>query len=272
MDSKLVKKYLVCYGTKNFDESRKTHIATAKKHGIDEIYKYTEKDLYKTDYYKQNKQTLKSKRGAGYCLWNPYFILEILKKLEPGSILLYCDCGVEIIGDLNPLFNLSIENDIALFKVHGYLNKYWTKRDTFVLMGPQNKLYEDSEQVAGGYQLFKVGPKSIDFVKEWLDYCCELQILTDRKSNSVVSEIAGFRQHRHDQSVLSLLAVKYQLPVYRDPAQNGNIFWNMYADTCPYHQLFYLHRKRKIDLRTKREINIRNCYLLIKRPLIGKIF
>ncbi len=272
MDSKLIKKYLVCYGTKNFDESRKTLIATAKKHGIDEIYEYTEKDLYKTDFYKQNKQTLKSRRGAGYWLWKPYFILETLRKLESGSILLYCDCGVEIIGDLNLLFDLITNRDIALFKVHEHLNKYWTKRDTFVLMGLQDKLYEDSEQVAGGYQLYKVGPKSIDFVKEWLDYCCEPQILTDRKSISVVSEIAGFRQHRHDQSVLSLLALKCQIPVYRDPAQKGNIFWNMYENTCPYHQLFDLHRKRKIDLRTKIEINIRNCFLKIKKRLIGKIF
>lgn len=78
-------------------------------------------------------------RGAGYWLWKPYIILKtLLYEMEEGDLLLYSDSGSEAIGDLRPLFDLAVEDDIVIFKnppkwVHR--EKQWTKPDAFVIMG-----------------------------------------------------------------------------------------------------------------------------------------
>ena len=51
-----------------------------------------------------------------------------------------------------------------------------------------------------------------------------------------------FKDHRHDQSVLSLMTVKYGLEMFRDPTQWGNSEKDLFANS-PYDQLFDHHRK-----------------------------
>jgi hypothetical protein len=43
------------------------------------------------------------------------------------------------------------------------------------------------------------------------------------------NDLGDFREHRHDQSILSLMAQKYRLPLYRMPTQYGNHY-----KTYPY--------------------------------------
>ena len=50
-----------------------------------------------------------------------------------------------------------------------------------------------------------------------------------------------FKDHRHDQSVLTILSVKYNFELFRDPTQFGNDFKDQFNNS-PYDQLFNHHR------------------------------
>jgi hypothetical protein len=111
-----------------------------------------------------------------------------------------------------------------LFRTHKHLNKTWTKRDCFVLMGCDSAEYWEAEQLMGGFSIFMKNEKNIKFLQEWLHYCCNKFIITDTPNTCGLENLPEFVDHRHDQSVLSILGVKHNIEIYRDPSQWGNSF------------------------------------------------
>jgi hypothetical protein len=55
--------------------------------------------------------------------------------------------------------------------------------------------------------------------------------------NITKPNLKGFKDHRHDQSILSNLAVKYNINLNPQPSQMGDTALNR-----PYKQLLYHHR------------------------------
>jgi hypothetical protein len=256
-------KYLVNYATSNFYRSQERLNASALKFGIDQVFCNQEKDLKGTDFYRKNQEILDQSRGAGHWIWKPYFILEALYKVNDNDIIVYSDSGIEIIGHLDPLFEIcQKQGGIMLFRTHNHLNKTWTKRDCFVLMGCDSAEYWEAEQLMGGFSIFIKNERNIKFVKEWLDYCCNKFIITDIPNVCGLANFPGFRAHRHDQSVLSILGVKHKIEIYRDPSQWGNtnkmelykipkefapnrgLYSSPYTNS-PYATLLNIHRTRR---------------------------
>lgn len=64
--------------------------------------------------------------------------------------------------------------------------------------------------------------RSRAFVREWLAACTQSRILTDEPNVCGLANLPGFLDHRHDQSVLSLLATRDGMEIFRHPSQNGN--------------------------------------------------
>jgi hypothetical protein len=173
----------------------------------------------------RHSKILGQRRGAGYWLWKPYIILKTLEQASEGDAIMYLDSDNRVRANLTPLLDLvSDERPIILFRNHGHLNRCWTKRDCFVLMGCDSSKYHESEQIDAAHVLFRNCETSRAFVAEWLSWCEDERILTDTPNTCGLPDTAGFREHRWDQSVLSLLAVKHGLPVFRNPTQHGNHF------------------------------------------------
>lgn len=215
--------YLLNYATARFYDAQERLNQSALRFGIESILSYRFEDLRKTDFYQEHRKILDRPRGAGFYLWKPYFISEALASLHDGDVLVYSDCGAEISGDLSPLFDLSHENGgILLFACHGHRNSTWTKRDCFIRMDCDQSRFHQAEQAVGGYQVFVKNRLSTEFVKEWLRYCCEPEIVTDDVNVCGLPNLVDYLEHRHDQSVLSLLAERYGIRRYRDPSQWGN--------------------------------------------------
>jgi hypothetical protein len=61
---------------------------------------------------------------------------------------------------------------------------------------------------AGAIFLRKSDFSSI-FINEWLEMCCVCEDITDTLSN--IPNSNEFREHRHDQSLLSVLVYKYNI-------------------------------------------------------------
>ncbi len=182
-------------------------------------------------------------RGYGYWLWKPYIILKTLvENMADGEILMYQDAGAYLIQDAGPLLKLCEHSKygILLFYVT-LLEQHYTKRDAFILMGMDDRHVHQSFQRLASFILFQKNCMSLQFVMEWLAYASDPQIITDMKNTLGKQNLPGFREHRHDQSILSLLSKKWGLMAYRTPSQYGN---TLGYKAGPYNQIIMHSRSR----------------------------
>jgi hypothetical protein len=208
---------------KLYESSRKRLNDSARRFGIEKFNSFDFEDIKGTDFYVSNKIILDIAKGTGAWLWKPYIILESLKDLDEGDIVIYCDCGAEIIKELDPLLKICITQEpIVIFANGNLLNAEWTKRDSFILMNCDSKDYWYSLQCDASFGLFRKSDKTIHFLNEWMSYCTDERILTDSDNICGKNNLPGFIEHRWDQSILSLLAKRFEIPLFRMPSQFGN--------------------------------------------------
>ena len=187
---------------------------------------YTEKDIL--DFKKENKKLFKHDIGYGLWSWKPYLILKTLENIREDEIVLYLDSGLQIINSLTPILEIIQNQDYILFHGGGKRkNKFYTKKKCFELMKCNEDKYYNATQLAGGYQGYKKTKDNILFLKEYLKYSKNYDII----GPILDSEIEDFVAHRNDQSILTNLAIKYNKIIHRDPSQYGNedyTFRNVY--------------------------------------------
>lgn len=211
-----MKIYLVTFADENFKLYQNELENKAMRCNFHGVYSYTKEWLNTTDFYEQNKNILDQKRGCGYYLWKPYIILETLKKINYGDIVFYLDCGDFFEENIIDFIIQNSSNDYVFCPGHPE-NRSWCKKDCFVLMDCDSEKYWNGSQIEAGIVLFKKTKKTMDLVNEWLTYCLDENILTDIPDKHDRNGLP-FKDHRHDQSVLSNLVIKYGLPV------NNNFF------------------------------------------------
>lgn len=202
---------------KVFLKKQKKNCMTGLQHGFDMAIPYGPNDLDK-EFCEKNKGILKHKRGAGYWIWKPYIILDRLRKLNSEDVLMYCDSGSHFIHDIEPLFNQFKEYGKPVMTFgNRYVEKVWTKRDLFMLLDCDNPEFTDSKQRHAGFVITKKTDLSLKFFKEWLSLIQKPHLVTDTPSEN--PNYRGFREHRHDQSILSLLAKKYNFEPFKSTSQ-----------------------------------------------------
>jgi len=161
-----------------------------------------------------------NKRGYGYWLWKPYIIMKTLNVMNKGDVLLYLDGGCEVFkGDMNSLIEKCIKNDI-LYTLTGTLEKEYTKTDLLIEMKLNNNIIKDSQQYQASAIFLKKNEKIMRFVKEWYMLCCNYHLIDDSKS--IKNNDSTFIEHRHDQSVFSLLIKKYNYDKEENMLKNSS--------------------------------------------------
>lgn len=206
-----------------YEDSRHRLNRSADRFGIETIRSYDFEELRSTVFFRENRAILEQPTGMGYWLWKPYIILEALREAADGDIVVYADSGMEITASLNPLLELCRNgNPMLLFGNGNSVNGAWTKRDCFVVMGCDQPYYWNAPHCDAAFCVFMRSEASLKFVEEWLDYCRDPRILTDQPNTTGRRDLPDFIEHRRDQSVLSLLAARYRLSLFRMPSQYGN--------------------------------------------------
>jgi hypothetical protein len=217
-------KILFNYAHNRFLNSQINNSETGLKvGGFDRVYQFRFNDI-DTEFYKKNKHILDQPRGAGYWLWKYYFAVKLLNDpaISEEDIIFYCDSGSEFINSINPMVevfnrdNLSIMTFLQLHK-----SSFWTKRDAFVYTNSDEPKYTDTGQRVGGFFMFKKDKTSIKFFNELLKYGQDYRIITDSPNECGLPNYPNFRDHRHDESLISIMAKKYGLYPYRNPCQFG---------------------------------------------------
>lgn len=215
--------HLVSFATPSYYPSLRRLERSAANFGVKFFHSYNFEIIKRNPFYTKYRHILAQPRGAGYWLWKPFIILETLKQLSDEDVLIYLDCDVIVVKNLSALCELcNADNPILLVTDHGHQNKTLTRRDCFYYLDCDNEKYYEAEQVWAGLQVYRKTQKSIKFVQEYLDLCCDERILGDGPNHCGLPNIDGFIDHRYDQSVLSLLAEKAGLQRFRNPSQWGN--------------------------------------------------
>lgn len=224
---------LVCYATSIEDvgfldlELRQIRlINSVKKFGISRIDKWGRQRLLRTPFYEQYKWILEHKVGAGFWLWKPYIIYDSLMKMKDGEFLLYLDSGFYMISDPEPLLELCTQNGgifLPQMDKEGTIGLL-TKRRALDIMGVLNDEYLNAPCVVANVQIYQKNPTSLAFVKEYLEWCCNKDVLMDDKYldlRPLVGEPENQR-HCHDQSIISVLKKRDNIIGFRCPYQHGN--------------------------------------------------
>jgi len=173
---------------------------------------------------KSFKYPIKSKRLFGYACWKPYIIKKYLSSLPANSVLQYSDIGshfningiqrlkeyIEICEKQNLLaFQYRVPNwkNFSNFKFQQYFEYQYSKGDVwrFMKIDEKSKIL-NSEQIWSGSIFFKNNFFSGKIVDEWNEITMNNSLVDD--SPSVSKNHSLFIEHRHDQSVFSIICKK----------------------------------------------------------------
>lgn len=241
---------LINYSDRKYRKSQnKNSLTGLQAGGFYRVISYERKDIDQ-DFYLANKKILDQERGGGYWLWKPYFIKKALEQLEWNDYLFYSDAGCYFIDNINHL--IKINQDVIPFELQ-HIEKKWTKRDAFILMDCDSEKFVNTKQRLASYSFWKKTPFSMRFINEWLEFSKDERLSTDMKNTLGKDNYETFKEHRHDQSIFSLLTKKYDLLGHRNPSQFGNDLHQEYLNS-DYPQLIVHDRQMDTSQRILRKL------------------
>lgn len=195
--------YFINYASGGFFKSQELGLKSAESFGF-RVKGYTEKDISE-EFKLKNERIFESQRGAGFWIWKPYIILDMLKQINEGDYLIYMDSGANLIGDPVRYLDIIDSKGILAFSMMQKTSK-WTKGDCFFVINKNNKSdFKDYNQLQGTYIFFRKCDYSISFVQKWLDLCTTKNLIDD-SPNIHMDNFEDFIEHRHDQAIFSLLS------------------------------------------------------------------
>lgn len=269
----------VNYADKKFRRAQKLNSRTAGQWGADRVIEYGPDDIDEA-FRRRNKEILDTPRGGGYYLWKPYFYRKAYDELGEGDYLVYIDSGAVYINKIQYLIDCmeQEETPLMIFSLERErIEKGNTERDAFVLTGCDEARYTDTPQSIGGYFVCKKAPEVKAYLDEVLHYAQDIRIISDKPNVMGLPNYAEFADHRHDQSVISLMSKKYGFKRFRDPSQFGmtNRYETEVERRSTYPQIVDSHRLNAGSLlevrfrRTKAVRKISGLMSKVKRRLGG---
>lgn len=235
------------YATANFSQATKLLLKSAGRFGLDSRL-YTPEHPVLADLRQKHPSIMAASRGAGYWLWKPFIIMDMLNSVPDGTTVLYTDVAMTFIADPAPLTSLAKQHPVCLFKMSGpMLEGTWTKRDCFVEMGADTDEFWSLPQLLGGIQLYRAGPEARQFVSLLAEAMASETRLTDKPNIHGLPNLPGFIDHRHDQSVLTIVARQQGAAIFRDPS----LCWDSPSappSETPFGRTVFFHRMRNQPL------------------------
>lgn len=228
------------YASHNMTKSQLVCMESAKMHGCDDFECFDHLSL-PFDFEWTNKDILNChERGAGYWIWKPFILLHKMLASKEGEIIVYLDSGVEVINSLKFIED-RMDYSIWLFgNEHRHVD--WCKGDVLrEMLADDNFDNYQQRQVQASVIFARNTQFARDFVKEWLLWCQMPNFIDDSESKS--PNVSSFKEHRHDQAILTNLAIKYGIPLHWWPTQYGHFIKHNYPNDN-YPQLFNHHRFR----------------------------
>jgi hypothetical protein len=174
---------------------------------------YTEEYLKQDpEFWPRHQEFIKyNPRGYGYYIWKPYLIKKTMEQMQDGDKLFWLDsvCEIDKRNNENLLKYLKyVETDYIIGSRNG-VEREWSKIDLILRLNMLEAKYLENLQRQANAILLLVCDKTRALVNEWYDICCDYHFLDD--SSDTHERLRGFKEHRHDQSIFSLLTKKHNL-------------------------------------------------------------
>lgn len=155
-------------------------------------------------------------RGFGYWIWKPFAIRKALRNLRDGDVLVYMDACTKLNIEGKPRFleylqwvEQSKHGMVVIGSPHKV--KTWCKMDLILEMNAEHLF--DNEMLMAGIVFLKKNEVIMNFVDCWCSLVEKYHLIDD--SPSIASNHPEFIEHRHDQSIFTLL-------YYSHPVSDGS--------------------------------------------------
>lgn len=197
-----------------------------------------------SDEFRQSRSRLicRHKRGHGLWCWKPEVILRKLCLMRPDDWLCYLDAGCSLNIEGRNRFSeyLDIAADSPVpwlaFSLTHPVGAY-TKRDLLRALGADTGEMRKRAMLVAGVHFVRAAEVTIGLASRWQELMgCE-RLIDDSQS---ADEHPGFIEHRHDQSVFSLLAIEQGVTTLPDETY-FEPDWDAHRDK-PIHARRWKHR------------------------------
>ena len=225
--------HLVSFGApfESFVRAHFRFVDNAKSFGeFSSINLFSERNIYDiSEEIKKYKNFLSSTRGYGYWMWKYFLLSEIMKNISEGDLVCYADIGCTFnnqgLINFEGYKTITSDRGSLCFDL-GHLERAYTKMDTYLRVFPDNMEHLNTGQRCATTFFLKNNQVNRDIIEEIKEICVENNhhYITDVPSSK--SNHPEFREHRHDQSVFSLISKKYKFycipdQTYWDPDWNN---------------------------------------------------
>nr|VFJ63128.1 MAG: hypothetical protein BECKFW1821A_GA0114235_11423 [Candidatus Kentron sp. FW] len=206
-----MKIHFVTYGNGIYANALERIKKEAEDFGMFDLIHLYEPDKLPREFSKRFRSILKMPRGAGYWIWKPCIIAEVLGEMSDGDYLVYADARCEINGGGLARFEEYIqlldssEYGCLSFRMEHLPERCWTKRDVFdhFHVGIDSEI-ANSGQLIGTVILLKKCRYAVMLIDKWLSTLYDEPVLfTDHCYSE--NHHGEFVAHRHDQSIFSII-------------------------------------------------------------------
>ena len=167
---------------------------------------YVKKPEMDADFVAANARILQTPRGGGLWLWKPYCILLMLNSVKDGETVIYLDSKYVFVAPVDKLFQ---NRDLLVWKNKptepSYSHVAYCKRSVLTKYSSR-----DGEQSWAGLLVVRKSKQTVAILREWLEMCCVYEDISDENTGPNHPE---FIDHRHDQSLLSIVLAKHGVPL-----------------------------------------------------------
>lgn len=169
-----------------------------------ELKEYQIQDLYNLIENSPLRFYLLFNRGVGGWFWKPLIIVDAMRK-NPGKIVLYLDSDCVITSNPAKVISEKVStNGLYLFNQQALIGD-WTSPRCLDRMNANTLEVKQSEMKTAGIIVARSSPENIDSLKIWLKEMSD--------PLKLIEPIRRSGNHRHDQSVLSILAAQEMVDV-----------------------------------------------------------
>jgi hypothetical protein len=208
--------HLVTFATGNCVIGQTKLTESAIKYGIHEenIHSFSHDDLFNSSFATNNNHVFKEKKGIGYWSWKPYFILEVMKKIQYDDVIVYHDSGRpcydwQFTQSIDDSVKHVCEHHQGVGIVFGPFNHgTWTKHDCLELMGCSEMKYKNHSQASATWGIWQKNVLSISILNEWMRWVTHTSRIVTDDASILSEESHKFKHNRHDQSILTNILLK----------------------------------------------------------------
>jgi hypothetical protein len=185
--------------------------------------------VYDNNWWEKNKGSSPEencKLGNGYWIWKPKIILERLNNpdVSYNDIIIYIDAGKSLIDSSKKINRVANNTKNIQYQISGYPEIDWTMKKVWDYFNMDLNQY--LIQASAHNIIVKKTKESLAIINEWASINPYYFGLTDKNV-----QVERFKEHRHDQSLFSMLMHKYKISpshdflTYRRNDESVNYYW-----------------------------------------------